>query len=239
MTFTRVQILSLVAKMATEYDVEFGEGEARVIAGNVLITEAGTTLSNLSVIGDLIIAPKVGDGDVILDNVVVTGTMFVMGGGAESIVITGANSSVGRVVVNNAGSDEVRIVVEAGAMVIALIVASGSDVIIEGTFVEVIVDANVVVTIQNAEIGVLGVTNEAELNIVNSAIEELFVETVAVISIDEDSTVEELVVYNSAVEIDNEGTIAHATVPVDVVVTGNAPEVEVALSEALANIYAG
>ena len=54
---------------------------------DVTITAAGTTMSDKTVEGDLIIAASVGNGNVTLDNVTVKGDLIVRGGGSNSIHI--------------------------------------------------------------------------------------------------------------------------------------------------------
>ena len=48
-----------------------------VLGGNIMINAPGVTLKNLKVNGDLIIGDGVGDGEVILDSVEVTGRMVI------------------------------------------------------------------------------------------------------------------------------------------------------------------
>ena len=52
---------------------------------NYIIYKAGTELKNFVVDGNLVIAKTVGEGDVHLNNVVVTGKMMVYGGGMKSV----------------------------------------------------------------------------------------------------------------------------------------------------------
>ena len=56
---------------------------------NMTIENAGTTLENKTVNGDLIIAESVGEGNVTLKNVTVLGSVIVKGGGANSIYLDG------------------------------------------------------------------------------------------------------------------------------------------------------
>ena len=69
-----------------------------MVNGNIMINTPGVTLKNLKVNGDLILGDGVGDGEVILDSVEVTGRMVVRGGGVNSIIIKG-NSNVSNVVI--------------------------------------------------------------------------------------------------------------------------------------------
>lgn len=54
-----------------------------------VIEKAGTTLENETVLGDLVIAESVGEGNVTLKNVTVLGSVIVKGGGANSIYFDG------------------------------------------------------------------------------------------------------------------------------------------------------
>lgn len=54
-------------------------------AQKTVIEQAGTTLENETVAGDLVIAESVGEGNVTLRNVTVLGSVIVKGGGANSI----------------------------------------------------------------------------------------------------------------------------------------------------------
>ena len=54
-------------------------------AQKTVIEQAGTTLENETVLGDLVIAESVGEGNVTLKNVTVLGSVIVKGGGANSV----------------------------------------------------------------------------------------------------------------------------------------------------------
>lgn len=58
-------------------------------AQKTVIEQAGTTLENETVLGDLIIAESVGEGNVTLKNVTVLGSVIVKGGGANSVYFDG------------------------------------------------------------------------------------------------------------------------------------------------------
>jgi len=58
-------------------------------AQKTVIEQAGTTLENETVLGDLVIAESVGEGNVTLKNVTVLGSVIVKGGGANSIYFDG------------------------------------------------------------------------------------------------------------------------------------------------------
>ena len=58
-------------------------------AQKTVIEQAGTTLENKAIPGDLVIAESVGEGNVTLKNVTVLGSVIVKGGGANSIYFDG------------------------------------------------------------------------------------------------------------------------------------------------------
>ena len=207
--FIRAEIFAMVNNMVKGGYINSATAKPNVNAadrhteGNMIIA-ASSKINDVSVVGDLIIAPKLGDGEVTLDNVIVTGSLYVRGGGVDSIIITG-NSSIGRIVVDNAGSSAVRIAVEGKAVVAAVVVSGGAEteVIITGKVDVVVITASVTLSLVDAEVG------------------DLAVWVIAEIVIDEDSTVEVLEVFNDKVTIDNEGTIELAEVVEGVEITGD------------------
>ena len=128
-------------------------------AGTVLINVPGTSLKDVTVKGDLIIGDGVGNGDVTLDNVIVTGRLIVRGVGLNSIIILG-NSSVGEVVVSKVDVN-VRIAVEGGANVEIVYINDGKDdVIVEGSVDKLVIDAPTVpVTIKGGTVGEVSVNS--------------------------------------------------------------------------------
>ena len=58
-------------------------------AQKTVIEQAGTTLENETVLGDLVIAESVGEGNVTLKNVTVLGSVIIKGGGANSVYFDG------------------------------------------------------------------------------------------------------------------------------------------------------
>ncbi|MGB4657475.1 MAG: S-layer homology domain-containing protein, partial [Bacillota bacterium] len=107
---TRAETVSVLDRLVAEIFTEDGTygdaGEATVINGNAIITAADVTLVNMHIKGNLLIAESVGDGTVVLDNVVVDGELDVRGGGPASVVLE--NSKVVSLTVSK---DGVRIVI--------------------------------------------------------------------------------------------------------------------------------
>ncbi len=74
------------------------------IDGNAIVNVAGTSLKDMNISGDLILADGIGKGEATLTNVTVKGRILVRGGGSNSVHIV--NSKInGEVVVNNHSSD--------------------------------------------------------------------------------------------------------------------------------------
>ncbi|HPP74922.1 MAG TPA: S-layer homology domain-containing protein [Armatimonadota bacterium] len=107
---TRAETVSVLDRLVAEIFTEDGTygdaGEATVINGNAIITAADVTLVNMHIKGNLLIAESVGDGTVVLDNVVVDGELDVRGGGPASVILE--NSKVVSLTVSK---DGVRIVI--------------------------------------------------------------------------------------------------------------------------------
>lgn len=70
----------------------------QTLSGNVNITAPGITLRNTIIQGDLLLAEGIGEGNLTLDNVTVTGTTTINGGGPNSIRFI--NSSIQDLIVN-------------------------------------------------------------------------------------------------------------------------------------------
>lgn len=95
---TRAETITILDRMFQEIYSEpgvYGTDEAGEIRGSVVVSSTGVTLQNLTIAGDLLIAQSVGDGEVVLKNVVVEGNTQVSGGGAHSVIVI--DSSLGTV----------------------------------------------------------------------------------------------------------------------------------------------
>ncbi len=115
-------------------------------AKNKVITKAGTELSNFVVEGDLIIAKTVGEGDVHLDNVEVTGSLYIYGGGANSLYFN--NLKVNKIIVDK---DKVRLVLGEGSVVEEI--AVGSETILQnddGTVSKITITSDKKVTLSGS-----------------------------------------------------------------------------------------
>ncbi|WP_296561866.1 YDG domain-containing protein [uncultured Acetobacterium sp.] len=142
---------------------------SETISQDVIITATEVTLQNLTIEGNLIIDEAVGDGDVTLNNVTVSGELRVRGGGKNSIHINGGDYQ--NILVEKTPTGVVRIVV-AGLDGIPFVLsedAAGQEVILEGNFDSVTVNAPdaVVKTDKQTSIKQLNIAPEAKNSTVN------------------------------------------------------------------------
>lgn len=180
--------------------------------GDVVIKADGVILRNYIIKGNLVIAEEVGSGTVTLNNIVVEGETFVRGGGTNSIVINGG--SYKRITVQQTASGAVRIVAidVDGVEVVLAEDATGEDIVLEGTFESVIVDADDVV-IQTQGETVIDQINVA-VNIEGT-----------VLKIEEGTTVGKAVL-ESAASVEGTGTIQEAEIKADGTTFEKAPETQ-------------
>lgn len=139
------------------------ETGSETVNGTAVVKSPNTTLQNLVIKGDLIIAESVGTGDVTLRNITVEGKTYVRGGGKNSIRIIGGQYN-GNIVIENTpeGGTRISVVNAQGVSVVIATGEPGEKVILEGTFKSVEVNAvNVSVATQgNTTIGTMFVNAE-------------------------------------------------------------------------------
>lgn len=160
-------------------------------AGNLMVNVPGVTLKDMTIDGDLIVGDGVGSGNLILDNVTVTGRMVVRGGGENSIIIRGT-SNISQIIVANVNG-AVRILTEEGAVVDAIYVNDGENkVVIEG------------------EIGILTIQSDVPVMLVNATVKNVIIEAEnSSLDVDSKSNIDSLTVDKNAgqTSINVEGTI--------------------------------
>ncbi|HWP79579.1 MAG TPA: S-layer homology domain-containing protein, partial [Candidatus Acidoferrum sp.] len=119
------------------------------VTGMAVVSAPDAVLKDMTITGDLLIAQGVGQGDVTLDNVKVTGATVIRGGGTNSIHIVGA-SELGPIYIEKTADGEIRVVKADGSAVGVIYVDDGDDaVILEGAFDDVTVNAEVEVRINS------------------------------------------------------------------------------------------
>ncbi|WP_187389254.1 Ig domain-containing protein [Acetobacterium wieringae] len=171
------------------------------IENDVLINTPDVILQNLHIKGNLTIGEGVGEGDVTLNNITVDGETFVRGGGKNSIHINGGDYN--KITIQQTSSGQVRIVATdaAGLEVVVSEDAKGEDIILEGAFENVLIDA------PDVKISTQGETAIKEMVVAEGA-------KGSEITLDKKTVVNQIDV-GAAVEMKGEGTIEKANVNSD------------------------
>ncbi|MFB9325576.1 carbohydrate binding domain-containing protein [Paenibacillus aurantiacus] len=104
---TRAEAASLLAGMTAVLIAKPTLYDTANVRGNVIVRTTGVTLKNTVIEGNLILAEGIGDGEIALEGVTVTGSTIIMGGGSHSIVFQ--NAQLGSVVIDKRG-EPVRVV---------------------------------------------------------------------------------------------------------------------------------
>lgn len=100
----------------------------KTIKGNVIVSAEEVSLSNVDVVGDLIIADGVGNGNVTLDHVSITGRLIVRGGGEHSIILK--ETSAKNIIINKLSDGGVRLHADDGSDVSYVEILDGKDTVI-------------------------------------------------------------------------------------------------------------
>lgn len=126
---TRAEAVALFDQLLAKLYVQAGEYTGDT-AGNVLVNAPGAVLRNANINGDLYIAPGVGDGEVTLDGVTVSGAVYVQGGGEHSIILH--NAKVMGAVVVNKYDGKVRLLATGTTAVASTVLKSGALLVTDG-----------------------------------------------------------------------------------------------------------
>ncbi|MBB6637384.1 S-layer homology domain-containing protein [Cohnella thailandensis] len=170
---------------------EYGSDDrTQTIAGDVVISASGVTLTNMVIAGNLTIAKEVGDGDVTLKKVTVKGTTNVNGGGANSVhvedsvllriivdkpsgtvrIVAISATTVQDVIVNSAVKLEESNTTDSGFTNVELSKALPKDSGVElvGQFEDVrVLAANIQINVPSGSIGNLSVAEGADNSTIN------------------------------------------------------------------------
>lgn len=85
---TRAQAVTILDRIFTRLYSASGTYSGNV-DGSMVINAGQTTLQDMDISGDLILAEGIGDGHIILDNVTIQGRLLVRGGGENSVILRG------------------------------------------------------------------------------------------------------------------------------------------------------
>ncbi|MDO9493424.1 hypothetical protein [Acetobacterium sp.] len=168
---------------------------------DVVINTPDVVLQNLHIKGNLTIGEGVGEGDVTLNNITVDGETYIRGGGKNSIHINGGDYN--KITIQQTSSGQVRIVATnaEGLEVVVSEAAKGEDIILEGAFENVQIDA------PDVKISTQGDTTIKEMVVGKSS-------TGSEITLDKKTTVNKIDL-NTSVDMKGEGTIEKANVNSD------------------------
>jgi len=161
------------------------------VDGTVVVNSDKVTLKNMTINGDLIIAEGVGNGEVILDSVIVKGQTVVRGGGPNSIKVQG-ESNLGKVIIQKKSDGTVSIKVTGNAKVNVVVAEDGS--------------INVTGAVTSLE-----VKGEVAVNLVGASIKTINVDGAAGLTVDKASNVDDLSVSASKTQVSIAGTVGMVT----------------------------
>lgn len=118
---TRAELAAILDKIVGRLYSVAGTYSEASISGNVIINTPMVELNDTVISGDLYLAQGIGDGDVVLKNVKVSGRTYINGGGSHSVKVE--DSVLGETIVNKVGA-AVRIVLTGSSSIKSLELAS-------------------------------------------------------------------------------------------------------------------
>ena len=140
---TRAEVIKLFDNLTSKIYNTKGDYSQNIV-GNVVVNSEDVKLNNMTIDGDLIIAEGVGDGEVYLDKVNITGDVYIKGGGENSVYFNSTTVS-GSLIVNKVDG-AIRIVATGETKAKLMILESGATVITKeiagGGIDKVVIPAN-------------------------------------------------------------------------------------------------
>ncbi len=228
---TRAEFAQLMDNLVSHY-ITKAATYTENYSGNVMVNVPGVILKNLTITGDLIIGDGVGNGEVTLDGVTVTGRTLVRGGGENSVKLLN-NSNLQNIIIARVDG-VVRIYAEDGTEIGETTIDGSDNVTLEGNFGTITLLANdVTVTATNANIEaatidgdnsqiIVGATsnigtvtmnsNDATLEVMGAVTTVLSTETAqnSTIIASENATIESITA-NSESSVQGNGTVTNVT----------------------------
>lgn len=122
-TITRAEFATLLDRLVSRLYANPGDYSEEIIDGHVLINRSDVQLHDTWITGHAYLTPGIGDGDVRLTRVVIEGTMYVEGGGVNSITIE--DSTISKMVVQRS-DDRVRVRITDAAQLSGIMIQSGA-----------------------------------------------------------------------------------------------------------------
>ncbi|MFD2673513.1 glycosyl hydrolase [Marinicrinis sediminis] len=84
-SLTRAEALALMDRLVTKLYNRAGTYGNETVKGHVLVNQADVQLKNMTIEGNLYLTEGIGEGDAALQNVQVRGTIFIEGGGVNTV----------------------------------------------------------------------------------------------------------------------------------------------------------
>ncbi|MGN7760270.1 LamG-like jellyroll fold domain-containing protein [Paenibacillus sp. 22594] len=118
---TRAEALRMIGKLTGESILQAGT-YSEIATRNMVISHPGIELKNSSISGNLYLTEGIAEGNVTLDNIKVTGKIYVSGGGVNSVTLNNVNASE---IVVNKKNGQLRILAQGNSAVPLVRVQSG------------------------------------------------------------------------------------------------------------------
>lgn len=168
---------------------------SRDIQGDVIISAAGVTLKDMTIDGRLILAEGIGEGEVTLDGVTVTGDTLVRGGGAHSVILCGGTALEQLHVQRRDGAVRIHIQQDAAAEHIA-VQPEARQVTIDGS------------------VGAVHIHGQTPVSL-TGAVETLTVAGGSQVTVTADARIAQLTVSGESARVDVAGQVEQLTVTAD------------------------
>ncbi|MBB3111135.1 beta-xylosidase [Paenibacillus phyllosphaerae] len=172
-----------------------------LVAKNVVVNHADTTLKNVTIKGNLYLTPGIAEGDVTLDHVTVEGEIIASGGGENSIHLN--DSTIQQIIVNKKNGT-IRLVTKGATNIEQVYVLSGVKLEEEASdngagFKHIILDealgsqATIQLAGQFDQVDVRALT-APELKLLSGQIKKLLLEQQATLVVEEKAVIDEVVI---------------------------------------------
>ncbi|MGB9975752.1 S-layer homology domain-containing protein [Thermovenabulum sp.] len=207
----------------------YGKENEKTEYKNVIINRPNVTFKNAVINGNLYLAHGIGEGEVVLENVVVKGKTLVFGGGQNSIIIK--DSNLGYVTIEKEGGN-IRIAIQGKTVIENMELNSGAKIEAENTQ-EAVVKNVFVATEEKAVIATQVETLKVEtegvkIEIANGTITNLFIsEQVKNVEL---VALEKVEIKNVEVKAESAQVVVQNTVIENLVVAETAKETKLVLA---------
>ncbi|WP_027400072.1 S-layer homology domain-containing protein [Anaerovorax odorimutans] len=236
---TRAEFAQIMDNLLKNYITKAGT-YTKDMSGNVMINVSDVILKDMTVSGDLIVGDGVGNGDITLNSVNVTGRTVIRGGGVHSIKIIG-NSNIQDVVIARVDG-QTRVYCDNEVEIGDVLVDGSDNVILEGDVNNVAITApDITVTATKANFVSATIKGKNSIMIVSddSEIETAIVEAEnAQIKVETGSKIQDVVASGDGVKISGFGTIGTVEAKGDDI-TVTAQGTSVTAASGTTNIMAG